>query len=1057
MSPLIGPQFLQGHYVNFRSICGVIRTNDTSRKVSIRKIMKKKKILPKLSYAKCPTLMNYQPELKTVPLIPLKKRNIPSVPKICTEEVKEQKCERADDNWKLLTKPFSKISDCPRIFQPHELKVGVPLSRLPKVVVPEPRRACSIPENPCPKRSDEGLKMMKGELPRISTGFITQSPPRIMTPHSISRLKKVVIPEPLKVCPIPPNYKVERADDILCTTTRTLPKLESSCPPPISTIFLRNSPEIKRLKPREVKKIAKACKTQTFEDCLRSDLHDWIYPAQISKPKQVIKSTLNKHINTKKLPKYNTSKCKMTLNLQSLKDAKPLKRLKKKYEPHDPTRICPGGPCDNCERADRKLQVQQKQLPKIPTSLFNPTSPTYRDGIPIRRLEKKIIIEPPKVCPIKISRCVERADAHLVTQKSFLPKLILKCQSPPSKIPILKETPLRRLPKMVTPEPTNKCVEAPPLKCERADDTLEVTNRRLPPLKCSECTINNFHTLKDSPPLKRLKPRTANLDQSRICEEEVPDKCIRADVDDWDYTPMPCCDFLKDICKKKNVCNVNSKCSMSTNLSSNKGLLSRRTQSFHMDIRKRYSKNSKFAKYKNTCLAESKTSLHSSSCVFCDKDSSMKEELQPKFTPVAKFRGIAPMKPEAPKIDPEVEDNCIREKCNIPHVGVTATCDNPTAKRTYLRVFNKRSEPASSPECECPQEVAMCCSSPPACSKPCEPCPQPFSPKCPPPCPPPCPCPPPPCPTSCSCPFPPPPPCPPICPPPFPCPETFPRPCPPPCSPRKPCPKFRNPCPKLSMWQRIKNYFKARPNCPTPEDYKKRKAMKKIKKMADRVGLGVYDPCDDPTCIFKEVERRCCLARKNCKCGRKCYHTFTSVRKFSLVVSISARNDDLCSPLRRERIMNKSLCSIGMYFYRAMSSWKNPFEFYALGSDDADENQHIHGKNSLEKYISSHENAVYLYEAYGGIDIDTLRENMFRTLWTIATVASRSHDEVFQADVNHLLESSAGSLETRREVLVEVLKRISRNIEAISKKLNFEEVDSTLRTIEVLGEILKSK
>lgn len=54
-----------------------------------------------------------------------------------------------------------------------------------------------------------------------------------------------------------------------------------------------------------------------------------------------------------------------------------------------------------------------------------------------------------------------------------------------------------------------------------------------------------------------------------------------------------------------------------------------------------------------------------------------------------------------------------------------------------------------------------------------------------------------------------------------------------------------SPCPKVekTLWQKICDYFRARPNCPTPEDYKKKQLREKAEKAAAKAGLYI---CEKP-------------------------------------------------------------------------------------------------------------------------------------------------------------------------------------------------------------------
>ncbi|CAH1119878.1 unnamed protein product [Phaedon cochleariae] len=72
--------------------------------------------------------------------------------------------------------------------------------------------------------------------------------------------------------------------------------------------------------------------------------------------------------------------------------------------------------------------------------------------------------------------------------------------------------------------------------------------------------------------------------------------------------------------------------------------------------------------------------------------------------------------------------------------------------------------------------------------------------------------------------------------------------------------KLKPPCEKkdLTLWQRIVNYFKARPNCPAPDDWKKKAAREKAEKYAKAAGLVVCDPKQLPkkgSCCVEELPK----------------------------------------------------------------------------------------------------------------------------------------------------------------------------------------------------------
>ncbi|XP_050294178.1 uncharacterized protein LOC126734535 isoform X2 [Anthonomus grandis grandis] len=85
----------------------------------------------------------------------------------------------------------------------------------------------------------------------------------------------------------------------------------------------------------------------------------------------------------------------------------------------------------------------------------------------------------------------------------------------------------------------------------------------------------------------------------------------------------------------------------------------------------------------------------------------------------------------------------------------------------------------------------------------------------------------------------------------------------PPCCPPKASKSFTQ---LETLWQKVVNYFKARPNCPAPGDYKKKALKEKAEKAAKKAGLIVVDPkClpDDVVESFKAPKKECCKVCPN--------------------------------------------------------------------------------------------------------------------------------------------------------------------------------------------------
>lgn len=83
----------------------------------------------------------------------------------------------------------------------------------------------------------------------------------------------------------------------------------------------------------------------------------------------------------------------------------------------------------------------------------------------------------------------------------------------------------------------------------------------------------------------------------------------------------------------------------------------------------------------------------------------------------------------------------------------------------------------------------------------------------------------------------------------------------------------------MSMWQKVINYFKAKPNCPGPDDWKKRALREKAEKAAKAAGLCLVEPQDLRQAVSKKSGRQRatdsdngCFPRKNpCKTSTRHY------------------------------------------------------------------------------------------------------------------------------------------------------------------------------------------
>ncbi|XP_044766515.1 uncharacterized protein LOC123322624 [Coccinella septempunctata] len=1031
ISPIIGPQNLRGHFVNLRCISGVMRSNTMPSRISIRKNTKKKKRLPKLFADRCTNINYGTPPLRHVPLRPLKKRCNPQEPIKCEKKLKREPCERADDDWKLEAKPFSVISYSPRISIEVKMKPNVPMKRLPKMNIPEPKRSCEVFVSTCPTRSDMNAGILKKKLPRIQSGMMRTSISQNLTAPPLRRLKKIDIPEPPKICPKEICERKECLSFTVCK--KTLPRLSSSKVTAPIPQQLKNNPPLKRLPSFHIEDPPKILLCRKSQCPPRAD------ELQMT----------DRYSKKKKLPKLLGGEYKIKPTLTEQRYISSLKPPVKTYEPVEPPKVCPKVACDPLCRTDSHLNIPKKSLPKIPTLPRGSSPITLKEGNSLKRLKKVLVKEPPKICPTSPCLKTYRADSKMSMKKRPLPKLEVGSISPP-KTSIPNISPLKRLPKIPIEEPRRICPVEIIEKCPERNSPVP-EKRVLPILKRHEKSRPPIVELKNSPSLKRLKPLEMKNDARKcITEAVISQECFRSDFADWSF---PVENAMRNSCHQRKSRSVSSRRSMSTNLTDHytKGLLTRKMLQSHIDVRKRLSLPALTDESQKTPL--SRCTPKSISQNFSD-DSSMKE-LQPKYPLYSKFKGIAPMKPDAPKLDPEKEDDCIREKCNIPKATLTASCDNPNPKRKYLRVSREETGPCPPCDSGCAEQpescdgVINCCSSPPCKSDCPSPCPQLFSPKCPTPRPCPSPC-PPPCPPPCPCNIPYPAPCPPPCPPP--CPQIR-R----PCTPCRPPQKFRNPCqpPKKSFWQRLKNYFKARPNCPTPAQLKRKKMMTKVQKMADKAGLGVYDPCDDPRRICKEVERRCCLARKCSSSNKRCFHCYGALRDFHSAVQI--RSGGLLPTVGTRNLLGSYCTSFfQLPWCRTMKNWRNPFEFYEI--QDGDDFIHGSPSNKLIKVDKSQMmnklgNIFKNLNTLQAIDVDLLGEILYKSLILHCT----NRDDEFRLHVNYLLEYSPECLEKKRDILLEILNTLGQEIYLKKHDNKQEELDTGEPSLDFLKQLARIK
>lgn len=460
--------------------------------------------LPSITPGKC------NPEKLTMkdcnPLKRLKKVHVPEPPR-CEVTAKQVCGNRADDDLVPEKKqlPILEPEECPEM-PPPTFKEGKKLARLKKVNIPEPPKVCEKKVTYCAPRADASLKEEEKKLPQLKPMECPKAPSNAMKDSPpLPRFKKIDIPEPPKVCPKGDDICSARADRGLKVESKSLPYLKPlDCPEPQDQPMkdcnpLQRLPKMEPYDPPKCKKVKKVeCPPRADEGLkIESKCLPEIVPDEGCKPEK-----------------------------SPMKDCKPLARLPKKHIPYPKCVIRKDEIC--ATRADKGMVLEKKQLPKLEAPACPVPPPHPMKDVPLPRLEKVLVPEPPKICEVVIECDAVRADSNLKIEKKELPSLEpMECPKvPPSPMKDLK--PLPRLAKITIKEPPKICpVEE--ICPDRADQGLKVPFKALPLLKSPKCKKIPSPPMREGPPLPRL-PKMEPYDPPK-CKRIVKFECpTRADA-----------------------------------------------------------------------------------------------------------------------------------------------------------------------------------------------------------------------------------------------------------------------------------------------------------------------------------------------------------------------------------------------------------------------------------------------------------------------------------------------------------------------------------------------
>lgn len=231
-----------------------------------------------------------------------------------------------------------------------------------------------------------------------------------------------------------------------------------------------------------------------------------------------------------------------------------LKRLPKK-KMKAPPRVCPKKEDWCAKRADEGLEVKSKTLPILkPINCPCRSDPPLQEGPPLRPPTKLHVVKP-KPCVIKkVMDCVPRADeeACLTVKPKKLPKIV------PGECPCITTSikdcpPLKRLPPVEICVPKKPCKPPKASICSpRADEKLKIKPKKLPILKPPPCPCYDTTNWVDVklPRLEKVKMKEPKRPCAPVVEFECPP---RADVV---YKYKPKMKVLKTLVLRESLNNM---------------------------------------------------------------------------------------------------------------------------------------------------------------------------------------------------------------------------------------------------------------------------------------------------------------------------------------------------------------------------------------------------------------------------------------------------------------------------------------------------------------------
>lgn len=239
---------------------------------------------------------------------------------------------------------------------------------------------------------------------------------------------------------------------------------------------------------------------------------------------EIQRSDIGKVFKPKPLPSFKLD-CICKEPFAPLKDAPPLSRLKKtKYSDPPRKNVCHVDDlCVVSSRADKSLKVVPRKLP-----IFTPSNcPCVDEDHPTKSFELKRLSfgketpkEKKKVCPEQIV-CIPRADDGLIIKQKKLPTIEVK-ECPCVEEPLTNTLSLKKLIPKPVKEPikiceVEECVEE--IRADRADKKNKIIKKNLPILPSSKCVCVDPIPMKEAPPLVKLRARP--LLTTKHCTEPV--------------------------------------------------------------------------------------------------------------------------------------------------------------------------------------------------------------------------------------------------------------------------------------------------------------------------------------------------------------------------------------------------------------------------------------------------------------------------------------------------------------------------------------------------------